>query len=95
MQGVERIEHHSRRARAGERGGDLLANVPALADTDDDDLVPPPGGDRGDEHLHCAAEFPVETLANLPDGGHLDIKNSLCFFQEIHRPQLWPRNLQY
>jgi hypothetical protein len=58
----------------------------ALADSYDDNLVP--ALDRGNQQFHRAAEFPIQTLANLPDGGKLDLKNSLCFFQEIHRPSL-------
>ena len=40
VQGIQAVEDHGGRAGAGQRGGDFFADVPALADADDDDLAP-------------------------------------------------------
>ena len=40
MQSVRRIEHHSRRAGAGKRGGDFCADVPGFSNADHDHFSP-------------------------------------------------------
>ena len=51
MVGLRRMHEEGRRAGRGERGGDLGADMPALADAGDDDPAP----DRGNQ-LYGAGE---------------------------------------
>ena len=54
MQRVERIEHDGRRTSAGERRGNLAADMPGFADAHNDHL--PARIDCFFDQLHCARE---------------------------------------
>ena len=90
VQGIERIEHHGRAARAGEGRGDFLADMPALANPHHDHLVPL--FHRGDQKLDGLRKLTIQPVAHLADRGKLDIKNTLGFFQEIHCGELCSRD---
>ena len=81
MERVERVENHRRRAGAGERRGDFLADMTGLSDPAYNDL--PPGLHAGQEGFHSPLERLVEPLAEALDLSHLQINDPPSFSQII------------
>jgi len=59
VQGVHAVQDDACRARAGERGGDFLPDVPGFADADYDNFAPAFDGfnDNLDGAFNCARTF--------------------------------------
>ena len=84
--GVERVEHHGRRAGASQRGSNFLADVTGLADADDDDF--PPSLDRGAQELHRARECrPVEPIVQTAQLVGFQRDDAPRFAEVIHDGQ--------
>src|SRR5262249_31958654 len=83
VQRIDAVQHHARRPGAGERGGDLPADVAAFADADHDELSTP--FQSLDNESDGTIEGVVELAANSAQGGQFDIENFTSACQVAHR----------
>ena len=92
MEGVHRIEDHGRGTGAAERGGDLLADVARLADTQHDDL---PAGRKCRAHQrHSPVEGLVQGASDGAQGGQFNIEDLTGEFQMAHLATVSPVGLR-
>ena len=78
MHGLGGMEKHRRGSRAGQRGGNFLADVAGFADAADHDLTR-----MSQQQLHCFGQVMIQAVRRRRQGLGLDLQNRLGDFPPI------------
>jgi hypothetical protein len=84
VHGVGGVQEDGRAARAGQGGGDLLADGDVLAHAGDHDLAP--RGQGGQQPVHRLVKVLAQGVPHLVQTGYFDIQRFARAFDVLHKP---------